>query len=110
MLSKVLETIVVSRLTQHLEKHHLLSTKQFGFRQGRWAADLRLPLSTEWSAALHRSNTTIVIALDIEGAFNEVWHAALITKLRAVGVDGSLLNELEVRLQRPPDETEDTPV
>ena len=76
MLRKVLETIVASRLSQYLEKHHPLSTRQFGFRNGRLAADLHLLLSTELSAALDRSNAAIIVALDIEGAFNKLWHAA----------------------------------
>ncbi|XP_045117635.1 uncharacterized protein LOC123508165 [Portunus trituberculatus] len=95
VLSKVLETIVASRVTQHLERHHLLSNRQFGFRQGRSAADLHLLLSTKWSEALDRGKATAVVALDIEAAFDRVWHAALITKLRAVGVDGALLQLLE---------------
>ena len=99
VLSKVLETIVASRLTQHLERHHLLSTRQFGFRQGRSAADLHLQLSSEWGAALDRGKAALVVALDIEGAFDKVWHAALVTKLRAAGVDGPLLKLLESYLR-----------
>ncbi|XP_045115988.1 uncharacterized protein LOC123507079 [Portunus trituberculatus] len=95
VLSKVLETIVASRVTQHLERHHLLSNRQFGFRQGRSVADLHLLLSTKWSEALDRGKATAVVALDIEAAFDRVWHAALITKLRAVKVDGALLHLLE---------------
>lgn len=95
VLSKVLETVVASRVTRHLERHHLLSNRQFGFRQGRSAADLHLLLSTEWSGALDQGKTTAVVALDIEGAFDKVWHAALTTKLRAIGVDGALLQLFE---------------
>jgi len=91
VLSKALETVVVSRVTDHLERHHLLCTRQFGFRQGRSAADLHLLLSSELSAALDQGKTTAVVALDIEGAFDRVWHEALVTKLRAAGIDGALL-------------------
>ena len=94
VLSKVAETIVASRISQHLERHHLLSSRQYGFRQGRSAADLHLQLTTEWSAALDRGKASVVVALDIEGAFDKVWHAALVTKLRAAGVDGPLLQLL----------------
>ena len=91
VLSKVLETIVASRVTEHLERHHLLCTRQFGFRKGRSAADLHLLLTTELSAALDQGEATAVVALDIDGAFDRVWHAALVTKLRAAGIDGALL-------------------
>ena len=91
VLSKVVETIVASRVTEHLEKHHLLCTRQFGFRQGRSAADLHLLLTSELSAALDQGKKNAVVALDIEGAFDRVWHEALVTKLRAAGIDGALL-------------------
>ena len=70
VLSKVLESIVTSRITEHTNKHHLLCVRQFGFRQGRSAADLHLLLTTQLSAALDQSKTTAVVALDIEGAFD----------------------------------------
>ena len=91
VLSKVLETIVAKRVTQHLERHHLLSTRQFGFRQGRSAADLHLLMTAKWSEALDQGKATAIVALDIEGAFDKVWHEALIEKLRTAGVDGPLL-------------------
>ena len=50
VLSKVLETIVASRVTEHLVRHHI--HRQYGFRAGRSASDLHLLLTTEWSAAL----------------------------------------------------------
>ncbi|XP_045133977.1 uncharacterized protein LOC123517690 [Portunus trituberculatus] len=91
VLSKVLESIVASRVTEHLEKHHLLCSRQFGFRPGRSAADLHLLLTSEWSAALDAGKATAVVALDIEGAFDKVWPAGLLAKLRAAGVDGPIL-------------------
>lgn len=95
VLSKVLESIVAARVTEHLEKHHLLCTRQYGFRAGRSAADLHLLLTSEWSAALDAGKTTAVVALDIEGAFDKVWHAGLLAKLRGAGVEGPLLQLFE---------------
>ena len=91
VLSKVLETIVAARVTEHLGKHRLLCARQYGFRPGRSAADLHLLLTSEWSAALDAGKATAVVALDIEGAFDRVWHAGLLEKLRGAGVDGPLL-------------------
>ena len=90
-LSKVVETIVASRITDHLDRHHLLCNRQFGLRKERSAADLHLLLSSELSAALDRGKKSTIVALDIEGAFDRVWHEALLTKLRAAGIDGALL-------------------
>ena len=94
VVGKVLEGIIVEHLTAHLETQHLLSARQFGFRKGRSAADLNLLLSSEWSDALDQGRRTAVLALDIAGAFDRVWHAALVERLRAVGVGGAMLDLL----------------
>ena len=46
---------------------------------------------SELSVALDQEEKTAVVALDIEGAFDRVWHEALITKLTASGIDEALL-------------------
>uniref|UniRef100_A0A0N7Z9V4 Reverse transcriptase domain-containing protein n=1 Tax=Scylla olivacea TaxID=85551 RepID=A0A0N7Z9V4_SCYOL len=74
-LSKVLESVV------HLKHHHLLNTKRYSLRQGRSAGDLHLLLTSEWITALDQRKATAVVALDIEGAFDGVWHAALLSTL-----------------------------
>ena len=94
VVGKVLEGIIARRLTAHLEHHHLLSTRQFGFRKGRSSADLNLLLVSKWSDALDQGTPTAVLALDIAGAFDRVWHAALVERLRSVGVSGALLQLL----------------
>ena len=91
VLSKVLESILVTRITHYLDRHHFICTRQFGFRQGRSAADLHLLLASSLSAALDQERSTAVVALDIEVAFNRVWKEALVTKLFAAGIDGALL-------------------
>ena len=94
-ISKVFEKIIAERITEHLTKRHLLCARQFGFRKEHSAADLHLLMSSSWSAALDRGQRTLVVALDIEGAFDRVWHKALIGKTRALGVDGKLLALLQ---------------
>ena len=90
-LRRVLETVVASRMTEHLEGHHMLCTRQFGFQQGRSAADLHLLLTSELIATLDQGKATVVVTLKIEGTFDRVWQVALITKLHAAGINGSLI-------------------
>jgi len=93
-VNKILEKIIGERLTEHLNKHNLMCSRQFGFKKKHSAADLHLLSSSAWSSALDRGQSTAVVALDIEGAFDRVWHGALVEKLRGVGVDGALLSLL----------------
>ena len=99
VLGKVLEAVIAARLTNHLESQHLISDRQFGFRKGRSAADLNLLLSARWSDTLDQGRPTAALALDIAGAFDRVWHAALVERMRAFGVDGPLLQLLRDYLQ-----------
>ena len=52
-------------------------------------------MSTLWHHSLDRGNDSFVIALDIAGAFDRVWHSGLSTKLRSLGVCGGLLQLLQ---------------
>ena len=91
VVSKLLERVVAEQLTAHLEEHHLLSPRQYGFRKGRSAQDLLLLLAKTWHDALDSGRPSLVIALDIAGAFDRVWHRGLLAKLEQLGITGRLL-------------------
>ena len=91
VVGKVLERVVVEAITRHLEDNALLSDHQFGFRSGRSTTDLLMLLSKDWQDSLDNGLDTLVVALDIAGAFDRVWHAGLLEKLRAKGIQGPLL-------------------
>ena len=91
IISKIFERIIGEQLTSFLEENHLHSPKQFGFRKGRSTSDLLLLLSKSWHDALDDGHPSLVIALDIAGAFDSVWHEGLSSKLQQVGVTGDLL-------------------
>ena len=86
-------------ICRHLRENNLLSNQQFGFRPGRSTSDLLLLLSKDWQDALDDGQDTLVVALDIAGAFDRVWHEGLLEKLRAKGIQGDLLQLLGRYLQ-----------
>ena len=92
VISKIFEKIIAKQLTEHLDQHHLLSNRQFGFRKNRSTADLLTLLSKEWNDTLDAGRNTLVVGLDIAGAFDCVWHQGLLAKLAALGVSGDLLD------------------
>ena len=94
-ISKILEKIITDEITQHLYENNLLSNRQFGFRASRSTGDLLLLLSKNWQDALDNGLDTLVIALDIAGAFDRVWHKGLLAKLQERGIQGDLLKLLE---------------
>ena len=94
VVSKTFERIICEQLTQYLEENHLQSPSQFGFRKGRSTSDLLLLLSKAWHDALDIGRPSLVIALDIAGAFDCVWHRGLTAKLEQLGITGNLLHLL----------------
>ena len=95
VLGKAFESIIAAKMSKFFDSHHLLNSRQFGFRQGRSAADLLLLQSAAWNHSLDRGEDTFVVALDIAGAFDRVWHQGITTKLKSLGICGDLLHLLQ---------------
>ena len=61
----------------------LFSDFQYGFRSSRSTADLLTVVSDRIARAFNRSGATRAVALDISKAFDRVWHAGLLRKLKS---------------------------
>ena len=83
VVSKVFEKLVNNRIVDHLEKCGLFSDFQYGFRSSRSTADLLTVVSDSIARAFNRLEATRAVALHITKAFDRVWHAALLHKLKS---------------------------
>ena len=90
VVSKVFEKLVNNRIVDHLEKYGLFSDFQYGFRSSRSTADLLTVVSDRIARAFNRSGATQAVALDISKAFDRVWHAGLLHKLKSYGISGQI--------------------
>ena len=90
VVSKVFEKLVNNGIVDHLEKCGLFSDFQYGFRSSRSTADLLTVVSDRIARAFNRSGATRAVALDISKAFDRVWHAGLLQKLRSWGISGQI--------------------
>ena len=68
----------------------LFSDFQYGFRSSRSTADLLTVVSDKIAWGFNRSWATRVLAFDISKAFNRVWHASLLHKLKSYGISGQI--------------------
>ena len=63
---------------------------QYGFRSSQSTADLLTVVSDRIARAFNRSGATRAVALDISKAFDRVWHASLLHKLKSYGISGQI--------------------
>ena len=90
MVNKVFEKLVNNRIVDHLEKCGLFSDYQYDFRSSRSTADLLTVVSDRIARAFNRSGATRAVALDISKAFDRLWHAGLLLKLKSYGISGPI--------------------
>ena len=90
VVNKVFEKLVNNRIVDHQEKCGFFSDFQYGFRFSRSTAYLLTVVSDRIARAFNRSGTTRAVALDISKAFDRVWDAGLLHKLKSYGISGQI--------------------
>ena len=90
--SRILESILVNKIMQHLLSNDLLSSQQFGFIPNRSTSSNLLTASFEWINSLSKDLRTNVIYTDVAKAFDTVSHTKLINTLQAFSIDNAVIN------------------
>ena len=90
VVSKVLKKLVNNRIVDDLEKCSLCFDFQYGFRSSQSTADCLTVVSDRITRAFNRPGATRAVAVDISKAFDRVWHAGLLHKLKSSGVFGQI--------------------
>ena len=85
-----MEKMVNRRLHQHLESIHHFSPNQSGFRASHSSNDPLCRLEFSARNAILRREFCVAVFLDIEKAFDTVWHHGLLQKIKDLGINGSL--------------------
>lgn len=81
MVGKLLERLMAAKLTTIFHDHELTSDRQYGFRPGRSTTDAILQLR-EKAARMSDRKYVLAIALDISGAFDNVWWPNVLHELK----------------------------
>uniref|UniRef100_A0A6G5ABX4 Putative tick transposon n=1 Tax=Rhipicephalus microplus TaxID=6941 RepID=A0A6G5ABX4_RHIMP len=82
VFSKVLERLLNSRLYYFLHNNNLLHNNQYGFTHNKSATLALYTLRSKLAAYKAAKLPTILISLDFVGAFDSVWHPAVLNFLR----------------------------
>lgn len=75
-----MERIVNKALIDFLEKNSVLSTRQCGFRSDLGTSDLLISLHHQRSRTANHDGLVRVLAVDIAGAFDKVFHRGVLHK------------------------------
>ena len=90
--SKLMERIVNTRLVWHLEKKWLLIPQQAGFRKHMSTEDQVAHIAQEIEDAFQEGQHTLAVWVDMEKAFDKVWHDGLRLKMLKAGVGGKMFH------------------
>ena len=80
-LSKIFEKIILNRIKIHGKENNTVMQEQFGFREGRSTVHQLARLTNDITTEFNKNRSTALVLLDIEKAFDTVWHKGLIHKL-----------------------------
>lgn len=93
-LGKIFERIINSKLNASLVENSSINPKQFGFREGHSTVHQVKRLLNIINDNKTKRRSTGMVLLDIEKAFDSVWHGGLIYKLHNVGTPPVLVKLL----------------
>ena len=87
---KLLERMVNTRLTWHLESKNIYANEQAGFRQNLSTEDQVTYIAQKIEDGFQNKQHTLTVWIDMEKAFDKVWKDGLRLKLRETGVCGNM--------------------
>ncbi|KAK4810909.1 hypothetical protein QYF61_013317 [Mycteria americana] len=101
---KLMEQIILSAITRHIENNQGIKPSQHGFRKGRSCLTNLISFYDKVTRLVDEGKAVDVVYLDFSKAFDTVSHSILLEKLAAHGLDGCTLrwvkNWLDGRAQR----------
>ncbi|GFT35234.1 RNA-directed DNA polymerase from mobile element jockey [Trichonephila clavipes] len=81
VLSKLAEKVILARLNDHLERENILIPEQHGFRPRLSTSHQLLRVVEFIKEGNNKDECTAAVLLDIQKAFDRVWHTGLLFKL-----------------------------
>jgi len=94
LISKLLEKMINKRLVWYLETTKKFIKQQCGFRQNHSTLDVLATRDTNITEAITKKQHLILIALDIEKAYDMVWKENVLIILQKWKITGNMLNFL----------------
>jgi hypothetical protein len=90
VVGKLLESLIQDRLNSFVEPRNLIPSYQAGSRPGRSTIDHLLTVQQTVHSAFSKRESVVFVKLDMEKAYDKVWRAGLMDRLRSIGVGGRM--------------------
>ena len=92
---KMLESIIVDDLVEHIESKSLILDSQHGFRNGRSCLTNLLDFFHDVYTTYDKSRAVDILYLDFQKAFDKVPHIRLMAKVRSLGIIDQVADWIE---------------
>jgi len=89
---KVLEKLLINRINHHTSSIGYLNQNQYGFRPQTNTTETVLALQEYIEYGFPSGEVTILVSLDVKGAFNAAWWPAIMNSLRSSRCPKNLYN------------------
>ncbi|CAH8292204.1 unnamed protein product [Schistosoma rodhaini] len=91
VISRIMEKVIQSQLSDHLLKEELIDPTQHGFIRTRSCSTCLIDFFNEVTRIRDQKKLVIILYFDIKKAFDKVPHNLLINRLQSVGIINPLL-------------------
>ena len=90
LLGKIMESVVLQTIIEHLEKNRLLNERQHGFREQYSTTTALFQTQSSIIRKVENGHSVILVLLDFSAAFDRVSHNKIMEVLVEMGIYGSL--------------------
>lgn len=94
-ISKLFERIILKLLESFINENSIIITEQYGFRRGKSCIHQLYRITNHIRAQLRKRKSVGMLLLDLQAAFDSVWHPALLGKLLEMNVPMYLIKIIQ---------------
>jgi len=96
--SKIYEKIINIQIMKHLESENVIINKQFGFRPRHSMVAQLLHITEHFAFEMNKKKFAAMILLDLQKAFDSVWHQRLLYKLHLIRIPDGIIRIIRSHL------------